>query len=115
MVIASVSYGSSPPPSNVTTLGSKLSFVTTGAVVGTAETTIVLPAGVKSFKLHTAKGSNAILTIANAATGTSSALTSFDINMGNIWQVEGLAGTNPITIYIKSNKALTDVQVLYWL
>jgi hypothetical protein len=114
--MAAVSYGSSPPPTDVTTLGSKESFVTTGATIGTTETTIIIPANVKAFRLHTASGSSiAKLTISNVLNGTTSTTTSWDLKHGNIWQEEGLAGTNALTIYIKSNKASTDVQLMYWL
>lgn len=112
--MAQVSYGSSPPPTDVS-ISSKSSFVTTGAVVGLTETTIVLPAGVKSFSLHTVRGSKAVLTISDVAAGTGAALTSFDIGMGNIWKEELLSGSTALTIYIKSSKAATDVQVLYWM
>ena len=114
--MASISYGSSSPPTDVTTLGSKLSFVTTGAIVGTTETTIIIPAGTKAFRLHTASGNGtAKITISNVSGGTASTLTSWDLKHGNVWKEEALAGTNPITIYIKSNKANTDVQLLYWI
>ena len=92
----------------------KGSFTTTGAVVGTTETSIVLPIGVKAFRLHTAKGSNAVLTVASSSTGTGSAITSWDLGMGVVWVEEGLTGEAALTIYIKSNKAATDVQVLHW-
>lgn len=95
-------------------LGTKSGFTTTGATIGTTETTIVIPVGAKAFRLHTAKGSNAVLTVASSMGGTSSATTSFDIGMGNIWVEEGLIGDSSITIYIKSSKATTDVQVLTW-
>jgi len=93
---------------------SKTTLNITGAVVGTTETTIVIPAGTKAFQLHTAKGSNAILTIASAITGTSSPITSWDIGMGNVWKEDLLTGTNAVTVYIKSNKVATNVQLLYW-
>ena len=110
-----VAYGSSPPPSSISTIGSKATFVTTGAVVGTTETTIVIPAGVRAFRLHTANGNGtARLTISSSAGGTADKLTSWDLKHGNIWKEEDLQGVTTVTIYIKSNKADTDVQLLYW-
>ncbi len=83
-------------------------------MVGTTETTIIIPVAAKSFRIHTAKGSSAVLTVASSSGGTASATTSWDIAMGSIWQEEALVGTSALTIYIKSSKASTDVQILYW-
>lgn len=94
---------------------SKTSFVTTGATVGTVETSIVIPVGARAFQLHTKKGSNAVLTISSSSGGTASALTSWDIGMGNIWKEDLITGTSAITVYIKSSKVGTDVQLLYWI
>ena len=112
--MASVSYGSSPPPSAVTTTGTKAAFVMTGAVVGIVETTIVVPIGAKEFRIKTGAGSNAALTISHALGGTAAALTSWHLHMGNTWHETQLSGSVAFTIYIKSNKALTDVQLMYW-
>ena len=96
-------------------ISSKDSFTTTGATVGTTETSIVIPAGTKSFRLQAADIAGvAVLTIAGAATGTGSSTTSFDIFAGSSYQEDFLTGTSAVTIYIKSSKAGTPVQVLYW-
>jgi hypothetical protein len=104
-----------PVTSGSVSISSKASFVTTGATVGTIETTLIVPIGAKSFRLHTKKGSSAVLTVSSSSTGTGSSLTSFDIGMGNIWNEELLSGDAAVTIYIKSSKAATDVQLLYWI
>lgn len=93
---------------------SKTTLNITGAVVGTTETSIIIPAGCKAFQLHTAAGSQAKLTISSSSGGTASAITSWDIGMGNIWKEDLITGTADITVYIKSNKAATTVQLLYW-
>ncbi len=110
-----VAYGSSPPPEEITTSGSKTAFVTTGSTIGTTETTIVVPATAKAFRLHTASGhGTAKLTISNVPAGTGAKTTSWDIKHGNVWEVEGLAASGSITVYIKSNKPATDIQLMYW-
>lgn len=101
-------------PSTVTTQ-SKENFKITGATIGTTETTITIPIGTRAFRLHTKKGSNAVLTVSDVITGTASSTTSWDIGMGTVWQEENLIGTAALTVYIKSSKAATDVQLLYWL
>jgi hypothetical protein len=66
--------------------------------------------------LHTASGhGTARITISSVLGGTASPTTSWDLKHGNIWQEEQLAGTLAITLYIKSNKAATDLQLLYWI
>lgn len=94
---------------------SKDTFTVTGATVGTTETSIVIPSGAKAWKIQAASSAGAaVLTISHTVGGTSVATTSFDICPGNSYDEEYLKGTNPLTIYIKSSKAGTPVQVLYW-
>lgn len=91
-------------------------FVTTGATVGTTETTINIPVGVKSFRLQVAASETGavVLTISHTSGGTASNLTSFDIYPGSSLPEEFLKGDNSLTLYIKSNKSNTPVQLLYW-
>lgn len=84
-----------------------------GVVVGTVESSIVLPSGTLGFSIGTLGEDATVLTIAGAATGTSSNLSSFRIHPGNCWEGE-LDGASALTVYIKSSKANTDVQVLAW-
>ena len=102
--------------SGLVDIQSKDIFTTTGATVGTTETTIVIPAGTKAFKLQVANsGVGAIvLTIASSVGGTASDITSFDIYAGSSYFEEYLKGDNALTLYIKSSKAATPVQLLLW-
>lgn len=94
---------------------SKGTFTVTGAVVGTTEASIVIPSGTKAFKLQAANGSGAaVLTVSHSNGGTGVATTSFDIYTGSSYSEEFLKGDVALTIYIKSSKANTSVQVLYW-
>lgn len=104
-----------PASPSVVTVQAKSSFVTTGAVVGTTETTIVIPLAARAFSLHTAAGSSAILTISSSSGGTASVLTSWDLKMGCVWSEEALVGAASLTVYIKSNKVGTNVQLMYWI
>ncbi len=103
-----------PASPSTVNIQAKQTLTITGAIVGTAETSIVIPLNVKSFRIKTKKGSAAVLTIAASAGGTASSITSWDIAMGSIYQEEFLTGTSALTLYIKSSKASTDVQILYW-
>ena len=107
------------PGSNITISGnvnvqSKTTFTVTGSVIGTTEDTIVIPAGTKTFRLQTAPSAGgASLTISHTVGGTSVTATSFNICAGDRWSEELLDETG-FTIYLKSSKAATDVQVILW-
>ncbi len=77
---------------------------------------MVIPIGTKSFKLQAADSAPGavVLTIAFAAAGTSDVLTSFDIYAGSSYEEETLIGAAALTLYIKSSKASTPVQLLTW-
>lgn len=94
---------------------SKSSFVTTGATVGTSETSLVIPVGAKAFRLQLANSAGAaVLTIASSSGGTASDITSFDVYAGSSYSEEFLTGDSTLTLYIKSTLAATPVQLLYW-
>lgn len=103
-----------PAAPSIVTIQAKTSFTTTGFTIGTSETSITIPVQTKSFTIKTADTSSAELTISSVLGGTSSSLTSFDIPAGGVWKEEYLTGTSSITVYIKSSKTGTPVQVLYW-
>lgn len=85
-----------------------------GLVVGTTETTISIPAGTVKFSIQAASSAGAaVLTIADVLGGTGSELTSWEICPGNSWD-ETLNDSATLTIYIKSSKANTNVQVVTW-
>jgi hypothetical protein len=98
----------------VTALSSKSAFDSSGGTtIGLVETSIVIPLGTLKYKIQAVNPRTAKLSIASAATGTSSNLTSFDIYPGNSWEEE-LNGEAALTIYIKSSKTATVVQVVTW-
>lgn len=93
---------------------SKSVFTVTGAVVGTTETSIAIPAGTKSFRLQAACSAGAArITVSHTIGGTGVAITSFDVAAGSHWKEDLLDGTG-FTIYLKSSKAATDVQLVLW-
>ena len=105
-----------PASPSTVNVQSKGTFTTTGAVVGTTETTIVVPTGTRAFKLQASDSAGAaVLTISNVITGTSSEITSFDIYAGSSWSEETLNGLVALTLYIKSSKSGTNVQLMYWI
>ena len=92
----------------------KTSFDTaSGTTVGTTETSIVIPQGTLKYAIQAVDAGAAVLSVADAALGTSSKLTSWDIEPGNSWE-EDISGDEAVTIYIKSTKANTSVQVVTW-
>ena len=94
---------------------SKGTFTVTGSTVGTTETSITIPSGTKAFRLQAANDAGAaVLTISHSSGGTSSSTTSFDIYAGASLLEEQLKGDVSLTVYIKSSKASTSVQVLLW-
>lgn len=98
----------------VTSLQNKSAFDTSaGFNVGTSEISIVIPASAVKFRIQAADNTPAKLILADAANGTNSQLTSFNIYPGAYWE-EGISGSGALTIYIKSSKANTDVQVVTW-
>ena len=91
----------------------KRSFdASTGVVIGTTETSITIPAGTIRFDIQ-ASPRVAKLTVAESSGGTASALTSWTIYPGNSWG-EDLDGEASLTIYIKSNKINTTLQLVTW-
>lgn len=84
-----------------------------GATVGTTETSIVIPQGTLKYRIKAASPRTAKLTIADTALATSNILTSYDIPHGTVWE-EHISGDLAVTIYIKSNKPNTEVQLLTW-
>jgi hypothetical protein len=108
-----VAYGSSPPPSDVSVRGAKVSFVTLSETVNTIEATITLPVGVLSYQLR-ATGSQE-LTISNSLLGTAAVATSVTIPKHNTWEEDGLNLDVALNIYIKSSQVGTIVEIIYWL
>lgn len=111
--VAGIQVTGPAAPSTVS-IQSKTAFVVTGATIGTSETTIAIPAGAKALKLQIAPTAGAAtLTVSHVLAGTAATATSFDICPGDRWQEEFLDGSG-FTIYIRSSKAATDIQVMYW-
>lgn len=102
--------------SGLVDIQSKDIFTTSGATVGTTETSIVIPSGTKAFRLQVANSAVGaiVLTISNVSGGTASAITSFDVYAGSSWSEEALKGDQSLTLYIKASKASTPVQLLLW-
>ena len=69
-----VAYGSSPPPEEISSRGSKKSFVTISQTIGTTEDTLTIPQAALSYQLRV--NGNQILTLANSAGGTATSATS---------------------------------------
>jgi hypothetical protein len=98
----------------VTTVSSKSLFDTSGgATVGLVETSIVIPIGSLKYKIQAVSPRAATLIIADAALGTGATATSFNLYPGNSWE-EDINGEVALTIYIKSTKTGTEVQVTTW-
>ena len=86
----------------------KNSFVVSNHTIETTESTLTIPAGTTAFTLKVKTGP-AILEVTHTTGGDT-----FKIPMGRPWIEQGLNVTDPIVIYIKSNKASTTVQLLRW-
>jgi hypothetical protein len=107
-----VAYGSSPPPSEISSVGKKNRFVAFSQTIGTTEDTLTIPTGTLSYQIRV--DGKQVLTISNSLGGTSSAATSVTIPKFNTWDEDGLNLTADLTIYLKSNEANTVVEVIYW-
>lgn len=114
--MANVSFGSTPNANiNANLTGNKSSITITSSAVGTAESTIVVPAGTVAlrFKIPESAGAT-ILYLATAATGTTAEATRYEISAGNEYIENSLNGTNPITYYVRATKDAQTIQIIYW-
>ena len=86
----------------------KDAFVVTNHTAELTEGTIVIPKGTTAFKLSVKTG-DAVLEVSHTSGGPT-----FKINMGGVWEENGLNADNAVTIFIKANKAATPIQLLRW-
>ena len=84
-----------------------------GTTIGTTETALVIPIGTRQFTLGTLGEDASVLTVANAVNGTNSDTSSYRVHPGTRFS-GSLDGSSALTVYIKSSKANTIVQVLSW-
>lgn len=103
--------GSSRSPKNIRAKGSP---TFSGVQVGTTEVSYSLPSGITAFRIQTASGSTAVLYLAIASGDTADPLTRMDLKMGNGWEVDDLGNGVSRTLYIRSSKANTDIQIVTW-
>jgi hypothetical protein len=87
-------------------------FVAT--VQPSSESIITIPKRTVKFQI-TSLNSNSKLTVSHEANGTSDSSKRQEFSLGTCWVEDDLAGEEALTIYVKSSKVNTPVQVLYWI
>lgn len=107
-----IAYGSSPPPTEISSRGSKKGFKALSQTVGTTEVVLTIPQAALSYQIRV--NGKQILTLSDVAGGTAAPATSVTLPKFNTWSEDGLNLDSDLSVYLKSDAANTVVELVYW-
>lgn len=102
------------PVSTVTSEGPKANPQITSFSITAVESTLVIPAGVKSYKIQTAMSTNAVVYYATSVGGTASSSSRYDVPIGGCIEDSDLSGESAITLYVKTMSGSATLQAWFW-